>query len=168
MTTPMTLMRTAVWDAINNWAALQSSGTTPINRKFRFDNANDGIDDIRPAYTDMTALSVWPGRVTPDAWVNRQHRYRIPYEVHVWTKDWLLTTAEQAINDVMNAVYKSGPDIITAPTATYVRNATGHHPVNNGPYTMQRVFVNDTQQGQKAIYTRWEFSLQTSSDPYPR
>jgi hypothetical protein len=164
----LTLARRALWDAIDNWPALNVGGRSPILRKFKFEDEGDGnVEDV-PSYEEMPAVSIWPQTVSIERNTNRQHLHNAPLTIHIWIPDWKLPRAEAMLEDIIDAVYRSGPDTVTAPLNTYIKNATGQNPWGDGSFTMNRARRQaDSGPGTKHIKIEWTPTLKISVNPYP-
>jgi len=123
----LTTARQAVWNAIDNWPALDGV----FREKLRFEpNATgklSGMDFEEPSGANFPGIGIFPSVVNP-VWLGNQVQFR-PYSltITIWTQGWnSIKQSEQLWEDVLNAIYKCKlPD----DSDTYIGAAT-----NAGPY----------------------------------
>lgn len=132
----LTLGRRAVWDAIRNATALQDGGKSVFKRQFDFDDETpliqqDAIEDDL-SLGDLPALAIWNSDIVM-AWNrNTDQEWQNTLLITLWTRDHTLPVAEDWAEKLIVAIHETTPPGTTDATATYVKQASGHHPIGEG------------------------------------
>ncbi|CAB4177903.1 hypothetical protein UFOVP1004_37 [uncultured Caudovirales phage] len=126
----ITQARQAVWDAIDNWPALQGA----FRRKVRFEPSQSGQQFMSPAVDtpalgDFPSISISPSAIVP-AWIGNQVQFHpLSLTVQILTAGWdSVPKSEELWTEVINAVYHAAP----AGGDTYIGTATGRGPYGFG------------------------------------
>lgn len=148
--------RNAVWSAIEAWAPLNAGGASVFARLYKFDD-DDG-PEINPDETLLPAIAIWPDPSAGDIVLNKTHEHPYPLAVLIWTHSWKLETAEQYVEDVLNAIWraKAGGN-----TVEEVRRVTGFPPMN--PFRVN--YYRQKLQNAKAILTVLRVTLRLRFNP---
>lgn len=136
----LTLSRSAVWDAIDNWTDFANVWT----RKFKTMADLEELALHDPGVADLPAVAVTWGPTQPDWWVNIQQQWAQQLFVTFWLPADQLDVAEWRLLQLTSALYKSAPT--ETPGVSYIRRATGRPPSKNGPVTLEQVAIGRTQQ----------------------
>ena len=98
MTSPITLARRAVWDAVLNWSRLKDSrGESVFVRQDRFETGvTPSREKIEAGYGpgDLPALAVISRSISMEMVTTRIQGWMFDVTVSVWSADWDLLPAE--------------------------------------------------------------------------
>jgi hypothetical protein len=131
MTSPITLARTACWDAILNWTPLQdSAGKSIFKRQDRFEKAGPTRKQIESGYgpADLPAIAIVSRAIRVEHETTTRQVWFFDLQISCWFPDWSLELPEFAAAEIANALYASTP---TGMTVSYVKNpatGTGYDP----------------------------------------
>lgn len=138
--------RQAVWNAIDNWPALNGA----FRRKVRFEPSQAGQQFMSPAVDspalgDFPSISIAPSAIVP-AWIGNQTQFHpLSLTIQILTSGWdSVPKSEELWSEVIQAVYHSRP---TPEADTYIGTATGRGPYGFGNSRWTRT---QFQNGQKA------------------
>ena len=155
--------RRGMWQAIDNWPALKANGSDSVATRFRqtirFESDVPAQQILEPDFSRMPALAIRSVQVDPKWITNRQQGWPIGIRLEMWTPHWILATAEELFEEVMNALYRcqNGSGV------EYVRAASGYPVMEYGDVSFEPVA---NAQSSKAIKTSWTVGLRTSKDPF--
>lgn len=130
MTAKLTAARTGTWSAIDNWPALASTFTT----KFKTDAQHAQLALRDPTPEQLPAICVSWSQIAPEWWVQDLQQWPLPLSVCVWFPGHQMSQAEQALEDIANAIFQAKPE---GSSVEYVRNATGYPPKRLGPISLR-------------------------------
>ncbi len=134
----LTDARLAIWDAVENWAGLQSGGVSVFKRLYKFDG--DDSPEISPHPDQLPALLV----DRPDDGVseekNRIWEWNAGFKFLMWTTSWNLANPELYEIELIKALFQSA-----ANGTPYIVAATGFLPQNNFSIKHTRVKIDDTK-----------------------
>jgi hypothetical protein len=164
----LTVAREAMWQAIDSSVELSATGSTPIQKKFKFETNADCLPDVLPAYSDLNAISIWPSGVTPEHKAQRTTNFPCSLDVNIWTREWVLATAERTYLNVIKAIFKARDPQYAQPLNTYVKMATGRHPRLSSVQFLRQDFDALNGGGARAILVAATISFDSSKDIYPR
>lgn len=115
----LTDARESLWDAIDNWPAVQALGLRQFRNEKKF-----GVVGMAPTgLGDLPAISILPSSVKPEWATNRAMSFEYVLDVRIYTN--YLDEAEDAVEKIWQALYQCRPD---GETASYVKLATGYNP----------------------------------------
>lgn len=156
MSARQTDARNAVWTAINNWSALQFSGTSLFRRFYQFDG--DDQPELNPTKDELPAIAIWPDPSRGDMVLNKTTEHPYPLAIMFWTATWKLDTAETYVEGILDALWQSiHPD----QTVAEVKRVTGFWPMNEFRVDYYRTKLKNT----KAILTILRVTLRLRFDP---
>lgn len=125
MTAKTTDARAAIWDAIENYSALNPSGVCVFKRKIKHESATGMLDSIiQSSLGDLPSIEIVPSQQDYQLLTNRMAEF--PYNVEVRLLGLYLDKLETYAQDIVKAVYQQGS--VLTPTVSYVKAATGYHP----------------------------------------
>lgn len=135
MTSPITLGRQAVWNAINQWGRLRANGQSLFKRQFKFEDEGAGLqtaEDIAESLGagDLPALAMLPDTVGIVPKFQTRQEWYLDLRLLMWTKDFNLLTAEKHAPEIINAAYASMP---AGGSLSFVKNpttGTGYDPIS--------------------------------------
>ena len=133
----LTDARNAVWNAIDNWTALQNT----FRQKIRFERSAGSklmlANTDEPTGVDFPAIAVAPSVVNP-IWLGNQVQFRpLSLTISIWTAGWdSLPQNEEIWGNVLDAIYKCKP---VGGGDTYIGAATAHGPYGFGNSRWQRI-----------------------------
>jgi hypothetical protein len=133
-----------------------------FEKTWRFDDAMPLQDELTPSLSRLPALAIFPASVSPAWWTHELQQWPVLYDVVLWTPRWQLNLAEELIEQVIDAIYRSAPEHSTVP---FVKQATGYYPQRLGPITFTRARVGP-EQSLKVIETRTHLTLRATKDPW--
>lgn len=121
----LTTLRRSVWQAINEWPALQDV----FRRKNDFDNGQAaGMPAAAPvAICDLPAIEIFPTTLNPEWETNRAKR--MPYVLQCNVRTAILSEAEWILPQVWAAIHRSAPEGSAVP---YVKTAGSLYPRDSG------------------------------------
>jgi hypothetical protein len=162
MTVKSTDARIAMWNAIENFPALNPGGKSVFTRKFKHEDGEGGTLQtiIQSAIGDMPSIEIMPGK--QDFKWRTQRMADFPYSVDVRLIHTRLYRLEQYAQDIIKAVFTQGPGT----GVPYVKSATGYNPqaVSVSVPTLAR--IGDRSQAVKAWAMTVTFQLQFQYDPF--
>lgn len=102
----LTTMRSAVWDAIDNWPPLRDR----FKRKYRFEDA-DALDmaDLVPALGDLPAIALVPAGGDSPWSTNQGQTLSYDLDVWLWTLHWDAAAAEALWTEFAIALHQCAP-----------------------------------------------------------
>ncbi len=179
MTALLTVARKALWNCIDNWSELKKSpgdaGSTIFNQTYRFDSEMPLLEEIAPSISDLPALAIMPSSVVPVWWTNEMQQWPATYDIVLWTQDWSLPEAEDLIEKVINAIYRSVHpqsgstpfSFIKAPS-TATPPGTGYYPQRLGPITFARtkIQVAGDDDPIRVMQTTVQMTIRNQKDPF--
>ena len=125
MTAKTTLARLAVWDAIDNWSALNPAGVSVFKRKITHaDDVGILTSQLDAGLGDMVVIEVLPVRTAPSWQTNRMQE--VPYGITLRIAGLKLAALEQIVEDTIRGLYQAADPL--TPTVSYIRAATGRLP----------------------------------------
>lgn len=162
MTAKTTDARAAIWDAIENYAALNPSGASVFKRKIKHEGQTGGLDSIiQSGLGDLPSIEIVPSTQDYQPQTNRMTEF--PYNVEVRLLGLYLDKLETYAQDIVKAVYQQGAP--ATPTVSYVKAATGYHPQAVRVATPQIVPLGRGK-APKAWGMVMTFSLKFQYDPF--
>ena len=163
----LTTARNSLWDAIDHWPELQRAlpdETRSIFEKtYRFDDEMPLLQELSPSLSRLPALAIFPATVTPAWYTHEMQHWPVLYDIVMWTPRWNVATAEDLVEKVLNALFRSSPE---ESSVSYVKAATGFYPLRVGPIAFSRVTGGSPDQPVKLIETRANVTLRTNKDPF--
>lgn len=161
MSSRLTTARQSVWSAIDNWAGLDGV----FRKKFRFESANTAgapeaahRPDAPTSQTDLPAIAIMPGAVTPQWATNLQADHPYTLVIRYWTAGRHVDKSEEIWDQIIQAVHRAKPDG-NLDIDTYVKEGTGYAvPAGYGPSRMSFVKLGN-QGNQQFDATLHEFTL---------
>lgn len=123
MSNPLTDARNAVWDAIDNWPALQGIFEKKVRNEGELEMLD--LDQDIPEITDLPVIAIWPPQDSARWFQFQNQLITIPLEIRVWTDGWNSATSEQVFWDLRDAIHQSHPDGVALP---YIKAATCYQP----------------------------------------
>ncbi len=150
----LTDARLAIWDAVKNWPALQSSGVSVFKRFYEF--KGDDSPEVDPHPDQLPALLVdrTPGGSVEQV-KNRVWQYSVGFMFLTWTTSWNLANPELYEIELIKALFQS-----KANGVPYIQDATGFLPHNDFGVKHTRVKIDDT----KIIEMEMQFRLRVRFD----
>lgn len=139
----LTDARNAVWDAIDNAAALADV----FAQKFKLNDEMFLWNRREPSISDLPAIMITPRQIDPQWVLNVAQEYPYLLVVTIWTADFYLPQAEDLAEKVWKAIYQTGPSA----TVSYVQAATGYRNKGGIPVTFEPMFLGDNGEGQNRI-----------------
>lgn len=144
MTSPFTLARHSVWDAIENWPTL----LTYFHQKVKLDVDETMLESFdNPSISDLPAIAITPVSVAPFWYTHAVQEYPYLISIKLWTAGWVLPVSEELLVDLGNALWNCHPAGNDVP---YIKAATGYYPKHVGPITFTPVELADGEEGQGA------------------
>lgn len=152
--------RNALWDAIDNWPAL--SGIFAL--KMRFDEDDGDAEDAQPSISDLPAIAVDRASIQTATFATQTQTWTATFSILVWTQGWNYGRANELIDPVIAALYKSAA---VGSSTSYIKSATGFHLDKPPTFTQQRVTLQDADgDGTKAVLTTFEVTLKIHRNPF--
>lgn len=132
----LTVGRRAVWQAIDNWPALQDvfkakfRGEGDMPRSF-LPGERVNLEDGPTSQNQLPAISILPATLETEWILNQLQQNSYGLAVILWTDGWGVTQSEYLWQQVIEAIFKCKPP--GSPRATYVNRTvdeggTGHNP----------------------------------------
>ena len=159
MSSRLTLARRSVWDAIDNWPALENT----FRRKYRFESTGStGEATHRPdaptCMADLPAIAIVPSAVFPQWATNLQKDHPYALDIFYWTPGRHVDKSEEIWDEIVKAIYQSKPTD-NLPEDTYLKGGTGYSsPVGEGPSKMTFEKIG-RDGGQQFDVTQHQFQL---------
>jgi hypothetical protein len=158
MSNPISDQMTAIWNAIDNYADLQSQ----FSQKYKLDeNMPDFTEDDDPKFADYPAIMVLPSSEMPDWYLNKQMKIVTAFEIWMWTEKWAYSQAADLLQKLRLAFWKASASVATP---SYIKTCTGYHPISFSSIRYKRVVVGE-RGSQRALKTTAVLTLQTNDDP---
>lgn len=125
MTSPITLGRQSVWQAIESWSRLRESGQSVFKRLIKFEDEQtprlqDVVQSLGPG--DLPAIAIFSRTISVSWKHTRTHHWLLDLDIKIWTPRWNLLLAEKYAPEVINAAHAAAP--ADNPTVTFVKNPT--------------------------------------------
>ncbi len=125
MTSPITLARRSVWQAIDSWAALRVDGKSVFATTIRFEDEqavrlDNVIESLGPG--DLPCLAILPRQIGVSWKHTRIHHWILELRILMWTPNWNVLTAEKYTPEIINAAFAAAPT--DNPTISFVKNPT--------------------------------------------
>ena len=163
MTAKTTDARTAMWNAIETYSALNPGGASVFKRKFKHETGEGGTLQtiIQSGIGDLPSIEIMPGR--NDFKWQTQRMADFPYNVDVRLIHTKLYLLEQYAQDIIKAAWQQGA---TDSGVSYVKAATGYHPQTVSASVPTLAKIGDRTLGTKAWAMTLTFALQFQYDPF--
>jgi hypothetical protein len=145
MPTPLlTAARSAVWEAITTWPALENT----FRRRYLFDDRPGRLPQ-RPSPTmgDLPAIAIYPDSASTVWTLNQAQEVRYPLRIDLWTREWNLGEGEALWEEIVRALVQN------MPTTSDIRPRV----VKFTPASAKVIELGDDAGGPTA--TRWTFQV---------
>ncbi len=159
MTAFQTLARRSLWDALEHWPDTEDV----FQQKYKWEDSLIAMNaDADPDPPACPAISILPAVEVYEWKLNRSQENLISYNVILWTTTHDVTDAEDLFAKVRDAIWACEHH----PGVTWVKKATGEHPVRLTNITMKPVFLGQTK-NIPAFKTTFTIQLRRLNDPLP-
>lgn len=155
----LTDARRAVWKAIDNWPDLQNV----FAQRLDFENDQSMHEDQpEPSISDVPAIAIVPVSNTPQWFHHRQQHWILALDITIWTPGWILETAEDLLEKLLDAFWRSKPGD-TGPT--YLEPYQPFQTMGNASFDPAR--LSDSEGGgTQVMITRTQLALSIRKDPF--
>lgn len=155
----LTRIRSAVWDALENWHEWDDSTWT---RAFRDDSDLDELALHDPAEFEFPALAVTWGPTSPRHLTNLAQDWPAVINVTAWFPPHQTSLAEYRASQIVRAIWQCKP---TGQNVEYVRKACGRFPEKNSPINLDSIEIGRSGQT-KALRLTCSFVITGVATPY--
>lgn len=155
----LTDARNALWDAIENWPALQSGGSPIWKRSFKFDG--DDSPEINPNASQLPAIAIYPEPGFAKMVLNKVQEQNYKLIVMLFTSTWNLSDPDTYWEEIVKAAWQSDGGGGTP----YIKLATGFHPKTEITVDQHRIKVDPEGKPTKATLTLIGLTLQVRFNP---
>lgn len=169
MTSPLTLGRQAVWNAINQWDRLRVDGKSVFKRQFKFEDegAFQTAEDIAETLGagDLPALAILPDVTGIVPKLQTLQEWYFDLRLLMWTKDFNLLSAEKYAPELINAAYAGTP---AGGSLSFVKNpttGTGYDPISVPVFKFALALVGGNNQI-KTVQTEITLRLRIQFSPF--
>lgn len=127
----LTEIRHSLWDAIENYSPLDTSGWSKFKDDGEFPQFDP--DTHSPEISSLPAIGIWPAETDLGRWFENTNQIcTVRYEIKLWTGGFELASDDSKPERwawlIREAIWRAGPGGSTDPTAAYVKTETCFYP----------------------------------------
>lgn len=151
-----TPVRAAVWTALTGDTEISATFGGRIVKYDSDDETRNRTSPI-PDVADMPQLGIWPAGLSASLWeTHRSHLVGYNLGFEMYTKDWVLPTAEDLWEKIVRRIWDQKAAIKTA----------GGKVVIQGPVEFIRATAGRDGTGPKALLTKFSFTFRIGFLPF--